>query len=143
MNFATPEDIKAIMGIFKKHHKIFPHIRSDKILFMIEKGNVIFDKGVVITFIKYKRTGKLGVLTDVICNKDSYQLHLIASETPGNGNAQVALNGFLTYIGDSCVTLSVRKDNERAIKFYEKNRFKYIGNIDWKRGEVKGAAYRR
>jgi RimJ/RimL family protein N-acetyltransferase len=82
------------------------------------------------------------VLTDVVCDKGTYHLHLIASEIPGNGNAQHVLNEFLAYV-KACVTLSVRKDNERAIKFYEKNGFKYIGSIDWKQGEVKGVVYRK
>lgn len=40
------------------------------------------------------------------------------------------------------VWLSVRADNKRAIKFYQKMEFELMGDISWKQGEIKGVIFR-
>lgn len=140
MKFAQPEQINEIMSIFRKYKLIFQHIRSDIVLGMINKGRVIFDSGVVITFIKYKRKTRLGTYT---AQRGDCHLHQIVTEIQGNGTAQYVLNKFFKFV-DSNIILAVKDDNIRAIKFYTKNGFKKVGNISWsKKNPIKGEIYKR
>lgn len=134
MIFATIEQIDEIYKIFRHYKEIFPHIRKDKLFEMIEKGNVIYQNDVVITFQKYKKTVNLG---NIKIPKGSYIIHQIVTKYQGEGKARKILNDFIDFT-EGNIYLSVRKNNYRAIRFYEKNGFKAISNISWKNKTIDG-----
>lgn len=139
VKLATEDGIDDIMKIFRKYPKIFPHIRKDKILSLIEKCCVLYKDGVVITFGKYQKKVTLG---NVIISRGSWILHQIVNTEPQNGKSKEILNEFLNYIDGNCY-LTVRADNTTARKFYEKNGFIEVGNISWKNGEIPGKVYKK
>ena len=51
MKHATVDDFEDIKNLFKKYKDIFPHVRMDRILRKIKKGQVIFEDGVIITYV--------------------------------------------------------------------------------------------
>lgn len=137
IKFARTDECDEIIKIFRQYPKIFPHIRKDKILLQIEKSNVIYDNGVVITFGKYKKKIHLG---NIDIHKNAWILHQIVNREPGNGKTLSVLKTFLNYI-DNDLYLTVRADNIRACRFYEKQGFKVVGDISWKSDTIKGKIY--
>jgi len=137
IKLAGVDECDEIMKIFRQYPKIFPHIRKDKIEVQIEKSNVIYDEGVVITFGKYQKKVHLG---DIDIHRSSWILHQIVNREPGNGKTLIVLKKFLNYI-DNDLYLTVRADNIRARNFYEKQGFKEVSDISWKSGEIKGKIY--
>ena len=51
MNFATLEDFDDVWSIFKENKEWFPHIWNTKIKKRIENNELIFENGVIITFL--------------------------------------------------------------------------------------------
>ena len=137
MNLAKTTDYDAIANAFKVNRKLFPHIRTDYINSMIRSCKCAYDDGIIIMFTVYKRNNMIG---DVQAPKGSCTLKQILNTQIGNGNAQIALDKFLTFASRD-VYLSVRADNIRAIRFYEKNNFVKVGSITWKKGTIPGYVY--
>lgn len=137
IKLAQINECDEIMKIFRKYPKIFPHIRKDKITSQIEKSNVLYDDGVVITFGKYQRRVHLG---NIDIHRSSWILHQIVNREQGNGKTAGILKKFLNYI-DNDLYLTVRADNVRARNFYEKRGFIEVGEISWKSGEIDGKIY--
>jgi len=141
---ATMADYDAIVAVFKKHRKVFPHVRTDYIKRMIESGRCFFNNGVVITFTVYRRSNKIG---NFRAHKGSVCIKQIAAQNPGNGNTETELNNFLSRWEEICF-LSVRSDNDRAIKFYKKTGFIPVGSIEWNSkssptGKISGIVFQR
>jgi len=126
-SFASMADYDAIVQIFKQHRNMFPHVRTDYIRRMIQKRRCFFRNGVVITFVVYSRRNKIGNIT---AHKGSICIKQIAAQNPGNGNTATELNNFLRIWQRQCF-LSVRADNDRAIRFYNKTGFRPVGKIQW------------
>jgi hypothetical protein len=138
MHKANTGDFDNVMSYFKQHKSVFPHIRTDKVMEQIKKQNAILENGVLITYGIYKKKTKLG---DTFANKHDAILHQIATKELGKGNAVVVINDFFDYVGTN-VFLTVREENIRAIKFYEKVGMTCIGNIDWGfNKQIKGKVY--
>ena len=106
---------------------IFPHIRSDKIRTLIANQNVILENHVLITYQVYKKKTKLG---NVYAEKHDVILHQISNKNRGSGYAEIVIKRFFDYV-KSNVFLSVRSENKRACRFYEKVGMKEIGKIAW------------
>jgi len=140
MRHATIADLPAIMKIFQKHRRIFPHIRSDAVKHEIEAGQVIFEDGVVITYGIYKRRQALG--TSVAWFGDGHLGQIVNGEE-GNGRATAALKRFFGFIRDrtNTVWLTVRRDNLRARDFYVRNGMTEVGEITWSGGTIEGCVY--
>ena len=134
MKYAAIKDLEIIQKEFYRHKDIFPHIRADYLRRSVEGGDVIFKNNVIIIFTKYKRTVKLG---DVIIPKGDYILHQILSIKKGKGNATKVFVDFLHSV-DNNVWLTVRKDNEKANRFYTKNGMSIVGNISWANKSIEG-----
>ena len=139
MKLATAADLKEIMKGFAKYKSIFPHIRGDRILIEINSGNVIYEDGVVLVFKVYKRKTKLG---DLIIQPTEAKIAQILNMNEGNGQANLTMNRWIDYVNTN-IYLTVREDNSRAIKFYERNEFMVMGNIAWKNDTVKGLIMKR
>lgn len=134
---ATLSDYEKIKEGFANNRDLFPHIRTDYIHNMIEKCNCVYDKGIIIMYNFYKRNNKIGT---VLAPQGSCTIKQILNTDKGNGNAGIVLNNFLQW-AERDVYLSVRADNLRAIKFYQKNNFELVGTINWKNGTIPGHVY--
>ena len=149
MNHANLDNLEEIMDVFKQYGDTFPHIRKDKIETMIEFHNVIWEEGVLITYNHYKRKQKVAmmskknsVLTAYEAQKGDCILHQIAAKNQGDGSGKRVFKRFIEYNKGRDIVLSVRTENDRAIKFYKKNGFIKVSDIEWGRDkQVKGQVY--
>ena len=137
MIFAEKKDFNKVKEIFYSHKKWFPHVRTDYMMRMIDRKQLILEDGILITFHHAKRRQKIG---DVQLEKGDTVLHQIASDSPGSGNAQSILNNFFEYCPKD-VYLSVRADNLTANKFYVKMNMNLIGSTSWAKGTIPGNVY--
>jgi RimJ/RimL family protein N-acetyltransferase len=138
MNLATESNLKEVMRLFQQHKEFFPHIRQDYVKRKILANNLILEDNVVIAFSLYKKDVKLGNLS---VPKGQIMLHQIAAGIQGDGSASRVLNKFLQYAGNN-VWLSVRANNERAKRFYEKHQFQVVGQISWMSNTLPGLIYK-
>ena len=137
MIFAEKKDFNKVKEIFYSHKKWFPHVRTDYMMRMINKKQLILEDGILITFHHAKRRQKIG---DVQVEKGDTVLHQIASDSPGSGNAQSILNNFFEYCPKD-VFLSVRADNLTANRFYVKMDMNLVGTTTWAKGTIPGNVY--
>jgi hypothetical protein len=121
MIHAKLEDFDKIKNIFKGYRDIFPYLRFDSLKNKIEEGKVIYDSGVVITYNRYKRNQKLG---DTQAKKGDIVIQEIVKEE--NGNSVDVFNRFADFV-QSDIWLTVRRDNQKAKRFYEKVNMKVEG----------------
>ncbi len=136
---ADLENHEMVCAVFKKYKSIFPHIRQDYIFNMIKTGKCWYENGIIIMFNQYKRNNKIGNVTAPI---GSFTIKQIVNENIGNGNTTTVLENFIRYANKD-IYLSVRKDNTRAIRFYQKNNFHEIGIINWKNNTIPGLVFIR
>ena len=149
MNHATLDNLDEIMNVFKQYGDTFPHIRKDKIETMIEFHNVIWEEDVLITYNNYKRKQRVAmmskknrVLSAYEAQKDDCILHQIAAKNQGDGSGKRVFERFIKYNKGRDIVKSVRTENDRAIKFYKKNGFIKVSDIEWgKDKQVKGQVY--
>jgi len=137
MIFAQKKDFNKVKEIFYSHKKWFPHVRTDYMMRMIDRKQLILEDGILITFHHAKRRQKIG---DVQIEKGDTVLHQIASDSPGSGNAQSILNNFFEYC-EKDVFLSVRADNLTANRFYVKMDMNLVGTTTWAKGTIPGNVY--
>ena len=137
MIFAKKQDFEKVKEIFYNHKKWFPHVRTDYMMRMIDRKQLILEDGILITFHHAKRKQKIG---DVQIEKGDTVLHQIASDSPGSGNAQSILNNFFEYC-EKDVFLSVRADNLTANRFYVKMDMNLVGTTTWAKGTIPGNIY--
>ena len=140
LNYATMNDYKQVMDVFKLHKSYFPHIRGDKVKRMIESKNIVWENGVLITWNHYKRKQKVG---EYQAQKGDCILHQIAAAKQGDGSAKKVFEKFI-WDGNKYrdVILSVRSENRRARSFYEKYNFKVVSDIEWgTKQKIKGKVY--
>ena len=137
MIFAQKKDFNKVKEIFYSHKKWFPHVRTDYMMRMIDRKQLILEDGILITFHHAKRRQKIG---DVQIEKGDTVLHQIASDSPGSGNAQSILNNFFEYC-EKDVFLSVRADNLTANRFYAKMDMNLVGTTTWAKGTIPGNVY--
>jgi hypothetical protein len=107
---------------------------------MIDSKNIVWEDNVLITWNRYKRKQKIG---NYQAQKGDCILHQIAARDQGNGSAKKIFEKFI-WEGNknSDVILSVRANNDRARKFYERYVFKVVSDISWgKSSQVKGKVY--
>jgi len=135
MKHATLEDFDTIKGIFKKNREVFPYLRLDSLKNKIEEGKVVYDTGVVITYNKYKRKQKLG---NVEAKMGDIVIQEIVKEE--GGDAQGVFVRFVDFV-DVDVWLTVRRDNERAKKFYDRVGMELVGEVFWVHGTLPGDVY--
>ena len=141
MYIAQLEDFEIVWDVFKKNRKYLGHVMSAKVKSRLEKQNVVFEDGVVITFHISKVNSKIGRDTDVDIKKGDCILHQIGSLEKGSGNGTKVLKRFFDHI-DANVYLSVLEENESAIRFYDKVGMEVVGSINWSGGKLKGLVYK-
>jgi len=133
LKHAVPKQLDEIYKKIYQNKEWFPNTRKDYIGRMIEKGNVVYDNGILIVYKEYKRRSKIGTDCDCVAQKGDVKLHQILNTEPGSGKAGKILKKFLEMVSSN-VWLTVDEENEHAIKFYEKNGFEKAGKINWSDG---------
>jgi len=149
MNHATKDDIKKIMNIFKANREWFPHVREYHIKTRIGRNQVIFEDDVVITYHLYTRNQPLSkkdkegnnIGKEVMAEKGDCILHQIVKDKESKSTASAVLQKFFKTVKSNKVYLSVRSENEVAIKFYLKNGMKLVGHTTWSEGKMPGDIY--
>tara|TARA_B100000287_G_scaffold306194_1_gene289316 strand:- start:253 stop:681 length:429 start_codon:yes stop_codon:yes gene_type:complete len=136
MKHATIEDFDTIKNIFKGYRDIFPYLRFDSLKNKVEEGKVIYDSGVVITYNKYKRNQKLG---NVQAKKGDIVIQEIVKEEAGN--SVEVFKRFADFVKED-IWLTVRRDNQKAKRFYDKVGMKVVGEVVWSKGTLMGDVYK-
>jgi len=142
--------IEKSMEIINMYPEIFPHLYKQgfKLVKRIEKGNLILQDGVLITFTRYGNNGKLSRNCKVYKKKGDYIIHQIASDKTVKGATKIVLDKFVDYCRDKgaqSIFLTVRAFNEHARKFYQRYGFVHVDNIAWnskETGEIPGVIYK-
>jgi len=141
MKYATIEDLDAIMDIVKKYRKtVFPYFREDKLKEKIQRSEVMLDKQTFIIFGTYRKRTWLG---EVCAHKGDMAIHEIGTEEQGSGCAHDVLAEFIDNFSGKKIWLTVRKENERAVRFYIKHEFEIVGGILWSDGKLPGCVMMR
>ena len=135
MRHATIEDFDVVKGIFKENRDVFPYLRFDSLKHKIKEGKVVYDTGVVITYNKYKRKQKIG---NVQANMGDIVIQEIVKEE--GGDAEDVFLRFVDFVVED-VWLTVRRDNERAKKFYDRVGMELVGEVFWSKGTIPGDVY--
>ena len=136
MKHATIEDFDTIKNILKGYRDIFPYLRFDSLKNKVEEGKVIYDSGVVITYNKYKRNQKLG---NVQAKKGDIVIQEIVKEEAGN--SVDVFKRFADFVKED-IWLTVRRDNQKAKRFYDKVGMKVVGEVVWSKGTLMGDVYK-
>ena len=138
---AKIEEIKEVYAIFHKHKDVFPHIRFDYLQRKINSDCCVYEDGVVITYTVYKRKQRIGDNNHAV--RGDVMLHQIVNANLSNGKSAEVLQRFFEHtVEGKLVWLTVRTDNKRAIKFYEKIGFEDMGDIYWMKGKLPGKVFR-
>ena len=141
MNHATIEDFDEVWKVFQDNKEWFPHVWNTKVKKRLINNELIFQDGVVITYSKSRRNGKIGRDTDVFITKGDYIIHQIINSKQGNGNAEKVIKEYFDHVNQN-VYLTVRSENITANKFYEKVGMSMVGNISWSKGTMSGNVWK-
>ena len=91
----------------------------------IEKNEIIYKNGAVLTWTKYKRKTKISPNISIL--KGEIKINQLVNKNQGNGMAKNVFQNFLQLHEKTTFYLDVKSDNIRAINFYKKNGFKKVG----------------
>lgn len=141
MNHATIDDFDMVWKVFQDNKEWFPHVWNTKVKKRLINNELIFQDGVVITYSKSRRNGKIGRDTDVSITKGDYVIHQIINSKQGNGNAEKVIKEYFDHVNQN-VYLTVRSENITANKFYEKVGMSMVGNISWSKGTMSGNVWK-
>lgn len=141
MNHATIDDFVEVWKVFQDNKEWFPHVWNTKVKKRLLNNELIFQDGVVITYSKSRKNGKIGRDTDVSITKGDYIIHQIINSKQGNGNAEKVIKEYFDHVNQN-VYLTVRSENITANKFYEKIGMSMVGNISWSKGTMSGNVWK-
>jgi hypothetical protein len=141
MRHASLRDLKAIYRHFQKRKDVFPHVRQDTLRRRIGAAQCVYQDGVVITYQQYRKRTRVG---DVLVPAGAIMLHQILNSKQFNGTGGRVFRKFVNEVvkpssGD--LYLSVRKQNETACRFYERQCMNVAGCVAWKNGTIPGLVY--
>ena len=144
------EAVNQASAIIDLYPEIFPHLHKQgfKLEKYIEKGGMILQDGVVVTFGRYGSNGKMSRNATTYKKKGDYILHQIASNHAVTGASVRVLNKFIEYCKSQHAEnlfLTVREFNTRAVEFYYRNGFVKDSEIYWtskKDGIIPGIVFR-
>ena len=156
------EYINQTSAIIDLYPEIFPHLYQQgfKLEKYIVKGNLILQDGVFITFSKYKTNGKISkndvknVLSiphkpaNIYKKKGDFIIHQIGSNQSNKTAAIMTLSLFREHCKSKHtenIWLTVRDENQNAIRFYERFGFVREGDIFWTSktdGIIPGGVYK-
>ena len=130
---ATLRDYDDVISAFRLYRNVFPHLTPTDIKKSIQNKELIWKYGVAIQFKYYKQKRKKGTFTTKVGD-----IHLIKMCKVNGGLSDLAFNEWLDLLKRGRIVLSVRQDNHRAIKFYERHNFNIKSEISWGKDKIKG-----
>ena len=130
---ATLKDYDDVISAFHLYRNVFPHLSPTDIKKSIQNKELIWKYGVAIQFKYYKQKRKKGTFTTKVGD-----IHLIKMCKVNGGLSDMAFNEWLDLLKRGRIVLSVRQDNHRAIKFYERHNFNIQTEISWGKDKIKG-----
>ena len=130
---ATLRDYDDVISAYRLYRNIFPHLSPTDIKKSIQNKELIWKYGVAIQFKYYKQKRKKGTFTTKVGD-----INLMKMCKVNGGMSDLAFNEWLDLLKRGRIVLSVRQDNHRAIKFYERHNFKIQNEISWGKDKIKG-----
>jgi len=142
--------IEDAMAIINLYPDIFPHMYKQgfKLKKYFPNDGIVLQDGVLITFNKYKKSGRLSRSATTFKKAGDFILHQIASDRTHPGATKRVLDEFVTYCKKNHAEnlfLAVKVSNTRAVSFYERFGFIKDSDIKWhskKEGEIPGIIFR-
>jgi len=142
--------IEEAMAIINLYPDIFPHMYKQgfRLVGRIQKGNLVLQDGVVITFHQYSGSAPVTRNSKLKSKVKDFMIHQIASDRTIKGATKRVLDEFVKYCkeqGAQNIILTVRAFNEKARKFYERYGFEYIEDTHWtskETGIIPGVIYK-
>lgn len=112
---------------------------------MIEAGQVVRQDGVIVTYQRYRRAGRVVATCPVKAKAGDVILHQILNSQQFSGKGGKVFEQFVKEIvkpsgGD--LYLSVRKENAVACSLYERHGMSVVGKVCWSGGTLPGLVYR-
>lgn len=137
-------DIQELINIFKLYPEVFPggyfRFLKGRLYNKIDKNELIYKNGVVLTWTKYKRKTKISPTISIL--KGEIKVNQLVNKNQGNGMAKKIFKDFLNK-HKTTFYLDVKKDNIRAIDFYKKNNFAIVGEKLFGKSKIPGIIMRR
>lgn len=144
------EVFQAIRTILRLYPKVFKNTlhRIGSIKMAIQKGHVVFQDGVFITFQQNSVRHKVSHTADVYCKPLDVTIHQIGTDHSIKGATKKVLDKFVEWCklkSTPNIWLTVRQDNDRACNFYDRYGFIRESECYWnskEEGKVKGYIYK-
>ena len=130
---ATLRDYDDVISAYRLYRNIFHHLSPTDIKKSIQNKELIWKYGVAIQFKYYKQKRKKGTFTTKVGD-----IHLIKMCKVNGGLSDMAFNEWLDLLNRGRIVLSVRQDNQPALKFYERHNFNIQSEINWNKDKIKG-----
>ena len=130
---ATLKDYDDVISAFHLYRNVFPHLSPTDIKKSIQNKELIWKYGVAIQFKHYKQKRKKGTFTTKVGD-----VHLMKMCKVHGGMSDLAFNEWLDLLNRGRIVLSVRQDNQPALKFYERHNFYIQSEISWGKDKIKG-----
>ena len=130
---ATLRDYDDVISVFRLYRNIFPHLSPTDIKKSIQNKELIWKYGVAIQFKYYKQKRKKGTFTTKVGD-----IQLTKMCKVNGGLSDMAFNEWLDLLNRGRIVLSVRQDNQPALKFYERHNFNIQSEISWGKDKIKG-----
>lgn len=142
MRHALSTELSIIYSHFQARRDFFGHVRKDALGEQINAGQCIYQEGVVVTYQRYKRAGKVAQASNVRAKAGDVILHQILNSNQFNGAAGRVFDQFVEQIAKgTTLYLSVRRNNKVARAFYERHGMKIAGKASWADGTILGLIY--
>ncbi len=138
-------DIQELINIFKLYPEVFPggyfRFLKGRLYNKIDKNELIYKNGVVLTWTKYKRKTKISPTISIL--KGEIKVNQLVNKNQGNGMAKYIFSTFINTHPETTMYLDVKTDNDRAIEFYKKNNFTVIGEKLFGKSQIPGLIMKR
>lgn len=130
-----------VVGILRLYPDIFKSSlsRLGSIKKEIEDGTIVVEDGVIITFNQTDYRHKVSHTADIYCKPNDFVIHQIATNHSVKGGTKRVLDKFVKWCKSqdgSAIYLTVRQENERACKFYDRYGFEMVSECHWNSKEV-------
>ena len=130
---ATLRDYDDVISAFRLYRNVFPHLTPTDIKKSIQNKELIWKYGVAIQFKNYKQKRKKGTFTTKVGD-----INLMKMCKVNGGMPDTVFNEWLDLLKRGRIVLSVRQNNQPALKFYERHNFNIQSEISWGKGKIKG-----
>ena len=130
---ATLKDYDDVISAFHLYRNVFPHLSPTDIKKSIQNKELIWKYGVAIQFKYYKQKRKKGSFTTKVGDINLMKMCKVNGGMPGT-----VFNEWLDLLERGRIVLSVRQENQQAIKFYERHNFNIQTEISWNEDKIKG-----